>query len=160
MLALLLLSLIAAHDVGGNKAEAEKGITGHSEKVLTGYIKSIHADGLNTLVFDEIQWYQGAEADRVFAEREPKAAAEIGGTPDGYYIVNDREDRDVYPYREDAQVLMQIYGNRDIHWNEELNLNTFIQLFGASEGIDLKAFPYHITLVDGVVTKIVQQYIP
>jgi hypothetical protein len=61
---------------------------------------------------------------------------------------------------------MQIYDHSgniedlDIQWNEAITLQQFIDQFNKTDIIDLSQFPYHLTIQDGVITSIVQQYIP
>ncbi|CAM4401089.1 hypothetical protein [Paenibacillus typhae] len=165
VLVLLFLSLITTASTAGTRAEAQSGA--QTER-LTVYIQELqkNADGSLKLTADPIEWYEGAEADRIFAEREPEAAAEIGGTPDGYYIVNDSETLSTYPVAANAAVMMQIYdhtGNLedlDINWNESITLQKFTEEFAKTEVFDLSGSPYHLTIENGVVTSIVQQYTP
>lgn len=164
VLVLLSLSLVTTASTTMKTADAQG--SGNS-KQLTVYIHSLNtADHQTTLTADEIGWYEGAAADAVFAEREPEAAAEIGGVPDGYYIVNDSDTLTAYPVAPDARVTMQIYdhtGNLeelDVNWNEALSLQQFIQEFARTDVFDLSGSPYHLTLQDGVITSIVQQYTP
>jgi hypothetical protein len=161
---LLFLSLITNGGTVGTRVKAQD-----SDKVQqqTVYIHTIQSgNGKLAITADEINWYQGADADRIFAEREPEAAAEIGGTPDNYYIVNDIDTLTTYPIADNAKVFMQIYdhtgnmGDLDINWNEEITLNQFTDQFNKTDIIDLSQFPYHITIQDGIITTIVQQYIP
>lgn len=161
---LLFLSLITTASTGGTRVEAQD--TNQTQE-QTVYIHTIQSDnGKLSITADEINWYQGAEADRVFAERDPEGAAEIGGAPDGYYIVNDVDTLRAYPIAEDAKVTMQIYdhtGNMedlDIKWDEPITLQQFVDHFNTTEILDLSQFPYHITFQDGVITSIVQQYVP
>lgn len=161
---LLFLSLITTASTGGTRVEAQD-INPTQEQTV--YIHTIQSDhGKFSITADEINWYQDAEADRVFAERDPEGAAEIGGAPDGYYIVNDVDTLTAYPIAEDAKVTMQIYdhtGNMedlDIKWDEPITLQQFVDHFNTTDIIDLSQFPYHITVQDGVITSIVQQYVP
>ncbi|MNV61925.1 hypothetical protein D3C71_1544520 [compost metagenome] len=109
-------------------------------------------------------WYEGKEAEQAFAQYEPDAG--IDGPPDGYYIVNDDEKLQKYPLANDVEVLMQIYDHTgnvediDISWNEHISLQKFAQLFEHTELLDVRDFPYHLTIENGQVTRIVQQYIP
>ncbi|MNV77270.1 hypothetical protein D3C71_1706790 [compost metagenome] len=48
----------------------------------------------------------------------------------------------------------------DIQWNEAVTLQQFIDQFNKTDIFDLSQFPYHLTIQDGVITSIVQQYIP
>lgn len=162
---LLIFSLTGtASTVAGTKAVAE---SSGPEQHLTVYIHSLQHSGAGViLTADEINWYEGQEADRVFAEREPEAAAEIGGVPDGYYIINDSDSLTEYPLADNAGIQVQIFdhtgnpGDLDIHWNETVDLDTFLKGFADKSVVDLSVFPYHITVKDGKVTSIVQQYIP
>lgn len=161
---LLFLSLITTASTGGTRVDAQD--TNQTQQ-QTVYIHTIQSDnGKLSITADEINWYQGADADRIFAERDPEGAAEIGGAPDGYYIVNDVDTLATYPIADNATVSMQIFdhtGNLedlDIHWNESITLEQFVDHFNTTDIIDLSQFPYHITLQDGVITSIVQQYVP
>ncbi|MNC14181.1 hypothetical protein D3C75_619470 [compost metagenome] len=163
-LVLLFLSLVTTASTAGTRAEAQ---SGDKSQELTVYIHSLKSkDGHTVMTADQIEWYQGAEADRIFAEREPEAAAELGGTPDGYYIVNDSDSLTSYPIADNAAVTMQIYDHTghmedlDVNWNEGISLHKFITEFAKKSIIDLSQSPYHITIQDGKVTSIVQQYTP
>ncbi|ANS76660.1 hypothetical protein AWM70_20475 [Paenibacillus yonginensis] len=134
---------------------------------FTAYIHTLNqADGTVSLSVDPIGWYQGEAADTVFKQEDPEGYAELGGAPDGYYIVNRSEDNVVYPVSPDAAVLMQLYDrdghpeNADIQPNEAITLSKFIQVFNQGGLLDPAMFPYHITVKDGKVVKIVQQYTP
>lgn len=121
------------------------------------------ADGARITV-DEIQWFEGEEAEKAFQRYEPEAG--IDGPLDGYYIVNDDGALTSYPVAEDVRIIMQIYDRTgepediEIQWNEQVSLPKFLQMFQNTEWIDVRGFPYHITVKDGVIVQIVQQYIP
>lgn len=164
VLVLLFLSLVTTASTTMTTADARS--TGNIQH-LTVYIHAIDTiSGKTTLTGDEIEWYEGAAADAVFAEREPESAAEIGGAPDGYYIVNDSDSLNTYTVAPDAKVTMQIYdhtGNLedlDVNWNEALTLEKFIQEFAKKDVFDLSQSPYHLTIEDGQIVSIVQQYTP
>ena len=48
----------------------------------------------------------------------------------------------------------------EIQWNEPVTLSKFQSLYGDKRIMDLAIFPYHLTIQDGKVIQIVQQYIP
>lgn len=161
---LLFLSLITTASTGGDRVDAD---SGGGDQKLTVYIHSLQSvNGNSYIVADEIEWYQGDQAYDIFAEREPEAAAEIGGPPDDYYIVNDSETLTTYPLADEATILMQLYDHTgnitdlDIQWNEEISPAHFIDQYGKTDIIDLSQFPYHITIHNGEITSIVQQYVP
>jgi len=131
----------------------------------TAYIHHIEQrDGKILLTVDDINWYEGAEADKVFLEREPDSG--LDGTPDGYYIVNDEEKFYTIEVAPDAQVLMQIYdktGNLediDTNWNEQITVAQLEAIFNNNELLDVSEYPFHLTIQDGKVVKVVQQYLP
>ncbi|QUL56446.1 hypothetical protein KDC22_08080 [Paenibacillus tritici] len=164
VLVLLFLSLVTTASTTMKTADAK---SSSSLQHLSVYIHSIDTlKGQTTLTGDEIEWYEGAAADAVFAQREPESAAEIGGAPDGYYIVNDSDSLSTYTVAPDAKVTMQIYDRTgkleelDINWNEALSLQQFIHEFALTEVFDLSQSPYHLTLKDGQIVSIVQQYTP
>ncbi|GIP22003.1 hypothetical protein J22TS3_22780 [Paenibacillus sp. J22TS3] len=133
----------------------------------TVYIKQMKtSDGHVRITVDPIGWYVGKEADRKFKEREPEAFKEIGGAPDGYYITNDSKRTASYQVASDAKVMMQIYDRTgkmediDLKWNEKVSLNKFKSIYRNTKLMDVREFPYHITIKNGQVVKIVQQFIP
>lgn len=121
-------------------------------------------DGLFALDADFIEWYEGEDAARVFLERE--ADSGLDGPPDGYYIVNDDTEVRRLTVAPDAEVYMQIYdrtGNiveADIVWNERIDARRFVSLFRDGASMNMRDYPYHLTIENGVVTRITQQYIP
>ncbi|CAH1205940.1 hypothetical protein PAECIP111892_02814 [Paenibacillus auburnensis] len=165
VLVLLFLSLVTTASTAGTRAEAQGGA---KIEHLTVYIHALQpaADGKLTLTADPIEWYEGADADRVFAEREPEAAAEIGGALDDYYIVNDSNQLTTYQVADNAAVTMQIYDHTgkiedlDINWNESISLQKFAAEFAKTGVFDLSQSPYHLTIENGEITSIVQQYTP
>lgn len=164
VLVLLLLSLATTASTAGTRAEAQSGA---QIQHLTVFIDAIHsADGKISLTADEIEWFEGKDADRVFAELDPEGAAELGGAPDGYYIVDDSNVKVSYPVSDNARVSMQIYDHTgniedlDINWNEAISLQTFLEQFAKTDIIDLSQSPYHLTIENGQVTSIIQQYTP
>lgn len=139
------------------------------EQTYTVFINSVEKDGNSGLQLetDRIGWYTGEEADKLFLQEYPDAKEELGGAPDGYYIVNNDTTEVKMPVAKSAEVLMQIYdhtGNYEdvqINWNEPMSLDKFDAQYNNPMGLlDLSAFPYHITVKNGEIVKIVQQYIP
>ncbi|MBR2566193.1 MAG: hypothetical protein IKE29_16440 [Paenibacillus sp.] len=136
-----------------------------NSEVYTAYIDEMHVvDGKLMLTVDKIGWYQGEEADTIFNQRNPDAG--LDGAPDGYYIINDNEEQEQVEVNTDAKVLMQLYDRdgtvqgTEIQWNEPVTLSKFQSLYGDKRIMDLAIFPYHLTIQDGKVIQIVQQYIP
>ena len=154
---ILLVSAVSTAQAVGKRSPAGSA----PESTVTVMISSLESkDGTLVLTGDPIDWYFGKEADRVFAERDPEGAKEIGGAPDGYYIVNDDKTLETYEVSPEAEVLMQLYRPDAIQWNEKIELSEFTRLLQDKTDIDQSAFPYHLTLKDGKIVKIVQQYTP
>ena len=129
------------------------------------FINSIEIkDGSVYLNVDPIQWYEGEEADEIFREREQDP--EMTEAPDGYYIVNDKEEQVKLPVAADAEVQLQLYDHTgrmedaQIYWNQAVSLNKFLAVFDKNDIVDMKWFPYHVTVEEGKVVKIIQQYTP
>lgn len=139
------------------------------EQTYTVFINSVEKDGNGGLRLetDRIGWYTGEEADKLFLKDNPDAEEELGGAPDGYYIVNNDTTEVKMSVAKSAEVLMQIYDHTgsyedvQINWNEPMSLDKFDAQYNNPMGLlDLSAFPYHITVKNGEIVKIVQQYIP
>ncbi|MBD2869955.1 hypothetical protein [Paenibacillus arenilitoris] len=129
------------------------------------YIDQVESkDGRYVVTFDRMEWYEGEQAAQKFKEREEDA--EMDGPPDGYYIVNDDVELRELPIAEDAVVLMQIYNRTgkieeaDIVWDEQITVGKFAGLIETEDDLALKNFPYHLTVKNGEIVRIVQQYVP
>lgn len=154
----LLLSLVTTVHAVGSKTVAAS--TSGNESQLTVILSSIEKhDGHVSLVADKIEWYEGEEANRIFAERDPEGAAQVGGALDGYYIVNDSHDLQTFSVSNQATVLMQLYDPYTIQWNQSITLDQLVSAFAEKDNFQ-SGYPYHLTIKDGQVTQIVQQYIP
>lgn len=136
-----------------------------SDKQETVYIHKVEVrDGHTYLEVDPIQWYEGEEANKVFLERE--GSTDMPDAPDGYYIINDSVQNDVYQVAPEAKVEVQIYDHTgriedvQVNWNESVSLASFAKEFGKIDVLDLSQFPYHVTIQNGQIVKIVQQFIP
>ncbi|ALS28367.1 hypothetical protein ABEV74_15335 [Paenibacillus cisolokensis] len=130
--------------------------------VFIDHIRS--ADGGYAVTFDQVDWYEGEEANAVFRERENDP--EVTEAPDGYYIVNDDETMRTLKLDANAVVLLQLYNRTgdpteaEIVWNEKVPAERFVELIEANDGFGMKDFPYHLTVKNGVIVKVVQQFIP
>ncbi|MCM3748904.1 hypothetical protein M3223_16235 [Paenibacillus pasadenensis] len=157
---ILFYFISTANAVGEDYQPFEKTVNSQ-----TDYISGLtHKDGKWYISADQIEWYEGDEANAQFVKHEPDAG--LDEAPDGYYIVNNDPTVKQYEVSPDALVLMQIYDKTgdlsklDTEWNEPMSVDQFAKLFPQNEVLDLSDYPYHLTVKDGVVTKIVQQFIP
>ncbi|GIP43889.1 hypothetical protein J45TS6_23480 [Paenibacillus sp. J45TS6] len=140
-----------------------KDITDTTKETI--YITNINnIEGQLEIQADDIEWFEGKAADEALVKNEPNAG--IDYAPDGYYIVNDEPSTYELKVAPDAEVLVQIYDRTgqpediDINWNEKISLEKFIALYNQKDNLDMSQFPYHVTVQDGEVIQIVQQYIP
>ncbi|MBB6729958.1 hypothetical protein [Cohnella zeiphila] len=131
----------------------------------TVYITDIETkDGHTYVTADPIQWYEGEAANQAFREHEQDP--DMTEAPDGYYIVNDVVDPHTYELSPDAVVELQYYNSTgkwseaDINWNERVSEAKFVSLFTPSDKEIMMGFPYHLTVQDGKIVKVVQQYVP
>jgi hypothetical protein len=155
----LLVSAVSTAHAMGKRSTASAAPAPAS--TVTVWISSLESrDGKLILKADPIDWYFGKDADRIFAERDPEGAKQIGGAPDGYYIVDDDKTLTTFEISPDAEVLMQLYHPDAIQWNEKISLAQFEQALNGKTGSGQSALPYHLTVEDGKIVKIVQQYIP
>jgi len=161
MLAAICLVPLQAVVADENRYEpAERG-----QDVQTVYITGVDRhDGHTYLTVDTIQWYEGEEANKIFREREQDP--EMTEAPDGYYIVNDEVDLHTYELAPGADVRMQYYNRTgdwstaDVHWNEKIDAAKFAGLFTPQDAELMEGFPYHLTVKDGKIVKVVQQFVP
>ncbi|WP_411346423.1 hypothetical protein ACE3MZ_10750 [Paenibacillus sp. WLX1005] len=137
-----------------------------ADGTYTVFINDIKRDsnGQYNLTIDPINWYTGDEANKIFVKENPDSG--LDGAPDGYYITN--TDTTTYQYEAptSAQVLMQIYDHTgnwediDINWNESITMSKLNAIFQKPDLLDPTVFPYHVTVKNGEIVKVVQQYIP
>jgi hypothetical protein len=156
---LILLGIVNAK---GNGVQTAANITTTTSTVFIHNINE--SNGKTLLTADEIQWYEGEEANKQFREHE--SDAEDQDALDGYYIVNDNSELQFLRISSNAQVYMQIYNRPGVDAepelipNESISLKQFIALFNQKNGLDLREYPFHLTIQNGEVVKIVQQFIP
>jgi hypothetical protein len=152
------LILFGYANAKGNGVRTAANNTTTTSTVFINYI-----DG-TSLGVDEIQWYVGEEADKQFREHE--GDAEVQGALDGYYIVNDNSDQQVLQISANVQVFMQIYNRPgeeaepELIPNESISLKQLKALFNQKDGLDMREYPFHLTIQNGEVVRIVQQFIP
>jgi hypothetical protein len=156
------LILLGFANAKGNGVQTAANIT---TTVSTVFINNINeTNGKTTLKADEIQWYEGEDANKQFREHENDA--EVLEAPDGYYIVNDKIDLQLLRISTNVKIFMQIYdrpgveGEPEIVPNESVSLKQFKALFNQMDRLDLRDYPFHLTIQNGEIIKIVQQFIP
>jgi hypothetical protein len=108
------------------------------------------------LVFDLAEWYTDQEAvQEALADGVPRQEAGING----YYIRNDNPRWRVLPIQPPAPVTLSTYPYADPADPVEVTLERFAGLFQGGEGT-LSFSPYWLTVRDGVVVAIEEQFVP
>jgi hypothetical protein len=155
------LILLGFANAKGNSVQTAANITTTS----TVFINNINETmGKSSLIADEIQWYEGEEANKQFRKHENDDEVQVA--PDGYYIVNDKINLQLLPISSNVQIFMQIYdqpgvkGEPELIPNESISLKQFKALFNQMDSLDLRDYPFHLTIKNGEIVKIVQQFIP
>jgi hypothetical protein len=125
-----------------------------------GYVRAVDVDA-GTIVFDLAYWLSGEEADRAYQE----ATGETGHVPNDYYVVNDNPKLRTLALAPDVRV-------RLLDWNDccdtffDADLDVWAQAIETNEHIEDGGHEYSnntqvwITVQDGVVTLIEEQYSP
>ena len=102
----------------------------------------------NLLLFDEVEWIDLGDQDRIDA---------IGINPDvempgGFYVYNASEDLHRIPMDENVEVLL-------LNW-DDLSNHLETDLDGLAERMEAYESLYHLTIESGRVTRITEQYTP
>lgn len=134
-------------------ANAEK--ASFSGKTMT-YITSLNeSNGQLKASFNYIQWYFGKDADREFL-KDCGCKKELGGAPDGYYIRDVSKKIRSFPVSKNAKYVLQTRTG-EIKWNEKVSKAQFMSFYKKTKKYQL---PFKITIQNGVVTSITEQYVP
>jgi hypothetical protein len=125
-----------------------------------GYVTSVDVD-TRTIQFDLAIWLSGEEADQAYQE----ATGETGHVPNDYYVVNDNPKLRTLALAPDVRV-------RLLDWNDccdtffDADLDMWAQAIETNEHIEDGGHEYSnntqvwITVKDGVVTLVEEQYSP
>ena len=123
-----------------------------SEKQI-GYIKNISSqDGRISLVIDYVQWISPCPAD-----------TPVGECPNNFLLINDNPQLRAFPVSDDARVGLGTYRHTSSgdYQGEWVPLPTFLQIFNNPTPMyPAPDLLYWITLEDGIVTAINEQYLP
>jgi hypothetical protein len=126
-----------------------------------GYVTSVDVEE-RTIVFDLAIWLSGDEADRAYQD----ATGETGPVPNDYYVVNDNPKLRTLTLAPDVRV-------RLLDWNDccgtffDADLDVWARAVVRNRHIDVNGREYSnnsrqvwITVQDGVVTLVEEQYTP
>ena len=138
-----------------------KGGTTHSTAIEDGrhpvLLEEVGADGM---VVDVIQWLTGEAANK--AAVEDGVIEEGDSVPNDYYIVNDNPMLREIPVAADVQVTLSTWDCQNVPTEKSVVFDRFVELFdGDGECVDsLAVNPYWLTVEDGVIVAIEEQYRP
>lgn len=108
------------------------------------------------LLFDLAVWFTDQEAiEAALEDGVPRQDAGING----YYIRNENPRWRILPIDPDATVMLSTYPIADPAHPVEVTFDRFAELFGSSDGY-LPLSPYWLTVQDGVVVAIEEQFVP
>jgi hypothetical protein len=107
-------------------------------------------------VLDLAVWFTDQEAiEAALEDGVPREDAGING----YYIRNESPRWRILSIAPDASVVLTTYPVADPAHPVEVTLDRFAELFGSSEGY-LPLSPYWLTIRNGVVVTIEEQFVP
>lgn len=132
---------------------------------VMGYIENLNArDGSLYITFDQAEWLDGAEAERAIREDGLCADPEHGcEPPNNFYIRNQDDETVVFRVSEQVVLIMQTLSHLpDGSYNsdEMIDINKFRRVVRCACSSHLRSVPYWITVENGVVTAIKEQYVP
>lgn len=117
-----------------------------SEEVLS-FIKAYEGQ-TRMLTFDEIEWVMQEDTKRI-DELGLDANSDF---PNGFYIYNKSDQTNSLKIAENAKVYL-------VNWHD-LSNHTLTDVNGLAERMAEYQAPYHLTIEDGVIAEILEQYTP
>jgi len=143
-------------------AEPAQKVIVADEKALRYITKVYDKDDKHYLDIDYIQWLTGEDAKKAMVEDGLcESVADCIVTND-YHIKNQNPKIRTFEISTDAKFYMQTLDieTAGINWDQEITYDRFKGLFTA-EVIEWQQYiPYHISIKDGVVIEVAEQYIP
>lgn len=123
-------------------------------ELALGYIKMIYEqNGKRYLNIDYIQWLSHSNKTCFVLGSELPNVPQCN--PNGFLIVNQNPKIRTFEISKGAEIQMVTGAGAEINTYEE-----FKSLFAAESTSHLKNIPYHIEVRNGVIVKIIEQYIP
>jgi len=130
-----------------------------------GYIKNVYEkDGKRYLDIDYVQYLSGEEAIKAMKE-DGKCPADIYPDPtqcipNGYYIRNQNPKIRTFEISKDAEISRTTAFEYSSSGIKIINYNEFKNLFAARDSYFKSTIPFHIEILNDVVVKITEQFIP
>ena len=154
---------IPAHEITFNRSGGQA--TAPSEIERIGYIRGLwEQDGQHRIAFDQAEWLTGEEAATAMREDGLCTSTDQECQPPNSFYVRNHDDTLVaYPLSNKVSVTMQTLSHDhdgSFKSGEAIDLERFRRLSCEDSTSHLHSVPYWITLHDGLVTRIREQYIP
>jgi hypothetical protein len=154
---------IPSHEVTFNRSGGQAMVP--SEIDHMGYIRGLwEQDGQQHIAFDQAEWLTGEAAANAMREDGLCASTDPDCEPPNSFYIRNIDDRLVaYPLSEGVSILMQTLSHEpdgSFKSDESIDLERWRQLPCGDSTSHLDSVPYWITLVDGLVTSIKEQYVP
>lgn len=132
------------------------------------YIKRMYRDeGVSYIEIDPVNWYEGDDATRQLRADDPDCEKMYGPgcvIPEGYYINN--EDKTVTRYRisDSASVTMQTLEKDEAgrpKFEQRITVEKLLEVFSrpSEEEMHFRITPFIIDIREGVVTRVLEQYV-
>lgn len=158
-----IAQLQAQTETPASKEEPIGQATTGTEKAM-GYIKTVYeSTGKRYLDIDYVQWLTGDEAIKAMREDgkcSPDVYPDTGQCiPNGFYIRNQNPKIRTFEISKDVQISRATAFDYSPSGIKSINYEEFKSLFTPKDSY-FRNLPFHIEVVNGLVMKITEQYIP
>jgi hypothetical protein len=132
---------------------------------IMGFIKNLEEQaGIVNISFDQAEWFNGIETEKALREDGLCADPEHGcEPPNGFYIRNQEDETVSLQVSEQVDIVMQTLSHRSdgtFNSDEKIGLDRFRKAYNSESTDHLRLVPYWITIENGIVTTIREQYVP
>ena len=132
---------------------------------VMGFIKNLEEQaGFVNISFDQAEWFDGIEAEKAFREdglcADPEHGCEL---PNGFYIRDFDDETVSLQVSEQVVIVMQTLSHRSdgtFNSDEKIDLDRFRKAYNSESTAHLRLVPYWITVKNGIVITIREQYVP
>jgi hypothetical protein len=130
-----------------------------------GFIKNLEEQaGIVNISFDQAEWFNGIETEKALREDGLCADPEHGcEPPNGFYIRNQEDETVSLQVSEQVVIVMQTLSHRSdgtFNSDEKIDLDRFRKAYNSESTAHLRLVPYWITVENGIVITISEQYVP
>ena len=132
---------------------------------LMGFIKQLGENAGSVYVsFDQAEWFDGTEAGQAMQEDGLCVDSEPDCQPaNPFYIRNQKDETSIFQVSERVVIVMQTLSHRPdgtFNSDEKIDLDRFQKAYNSESTAHLRLVPYWITVENGIVITISEQYVP